>query len=49
MPVISINIGPKRVHLTAYCPEVELRRWLISARPVSAPGDMVYVSLPATY
>lgn len=21
MPVISINIGPKRVHLTAYCPD----------------------------
>ena len=24
MPVISINIGPKRVHLTAYCPDDEL-------------------------
>jgi hypothetical protein len=21
MPVISINVGPKRVHLTAYCPD----------------------------
>lgn len=21
MPVVSINIGPKRVHLTAYCPD----------------------------
>lgn len=24
MPVISINVGPKRVHLTAYCPDDEL-------------------------
>ncbi|MFO0836908.1 MAG: hypothetical protein U1D55_00155 [Phycisphaerae bacterium] len=24
MPVVSINIGPKRVHLTAYCPDDEL-------------------------
>ena len=24
MPVLSINIGPKRVHLTAYCPDDEL-------------------------
>lgn len=24
MPVVSINIGPKRVHLTAYCPADEL-------------------------
>jgi hypothetical protein len=21
MPVISINVGPKRVHVTAYCPD----------------------------
>ena len=24
MPVLSINVGPKRVHLTAYCPDDEL-------------------------
>ncbi len=24
MPVVSINVGPKRVHLTAYCPDDEL-------------------------
>ncbi|MBK8915055.1 MAG: hypothetical protein IPM64_10735 [Phycisphaerales bacterium] len=24
MPVISVNVGPKRVHLTAYCPDDEL-------------------------
>lgn len=24
MPVISIRVGPKRVHLTAYCPDDEL-------------------------
>jgi hypothetical protein len=24
MPVISINVGPKRVQLTAYCPDDEL-------------------------
>lgn len=24
-PVVSVNIGPKRVHLTAYCPDDELR------------------------
>lgn len=24
MPVVSLNIGPKRVHLTAYCPDDEL-------------------------
>jgi len=24
MPVISINVGPKRVHVTAYCPDDEL-------------------------
>jgi len=24
MPVVSIAIGPKRVHLTAYCPDDEL-------------------------
>ena len=24
MPVIAINVGPKRVHLTAYCPDDEL-------------------------
>lgn len=24
MPVISINVGPKRVHLTAHCPDDEL-------------------------
>jgi len=24
MPVVSVNIGPKRVHLTAYCPDDEL-------------------------
>ncbi len=24
MPVASINVGPKRVHLTAYCPDDEL-------------------------
>ena len=24
MPVVSINIGSKRVHLTAYCPDDEL-------------------------
>jgi hypothetical protein len=24
MSVVSINIGPKRVHLTAYCPDDEL-------------------------
>jgi len=24
MPVVSLNVGPKRVHLTAYCPDDEL-------------------------
>ena len=24
MPVVSITVGPKRVHLTAYCPDDEL-------------------------
>ncbi|KAB2949516.1 MAG: hypothetical protein F9K17_02890 [Phycisphaerae bacterium] len=24
MPVVSINVGPKRVHLTVYCPDDEL-------------------------
>jgi hypothetical protein len=24
MPVVSINVGPKRVQLTAYCPDDEL-------------------------
>jgi hypothetical protein len=24
MPVISIDVGPKRVHMTAYCPDDEL-------------------------
>lgn len=24
MPVVSIAVGPKRVHLTAYCPDDEL-------------------------
>jgi len=24
MPVVSISVGPKRVHLTAYCPDDEL-------------------------
>lgn len=24
MPVVSINVGSKRVHLTAYCPDDEL-------------------------
>jgi len=24
MPVVSINVGPKRVHLTAYCPDDEV-------------------------